>query len=159
QKSIRLCLYGKPALGASVSEKEYQRYLDSIAHKPEAGDVGEFLIGLDFDNSRTGRTDSYRVLRAWSRRSRGWSESRTVLENGQPLPEIELQHWQSFGYELVPPGISNLFFFDGEETQRLADDHPENGNLKSAIQALLGLDLVEQLKNDLVVYINRLQSQ
>lgn len=157
QKSIRLCLYGKSALGPRVSESEYQRYLDSIAHKSDAGVVDEFSVGLEFDNYRSGRSDRYRVLRSWKKRSKDWIETLNVFENERPLSEIDLEHWQSFVNELVPPGISDLFFFDGEEIQRLADDDGGNSNLRSAIGRLLGLDLVDQLENDLAVYVGKLQ--
>jgi DNA sulfur modification protein DndD len=54
----------------------------------------------------------------------------------------------------LPPGLANLFFFDGEQIQALAED-PDNRVLGSSIRALLGLDLLGRLRGDLAVYMTR----
>ena len=39
----------------------------------------------------------------------------TIQRNGEPLSEFEAEHWQDFLNELIPIGLSQLFFFDGEK--------------------------------------------
>ena len=58
---------------------------------------------------------------------------------------------QGFLNELVPVGVSELFFFDGEKIAELAEDDT-GGALGDAIRRFLGLDLIERLRNDLRVY-------
>ena len=59
---------------------------------------------------------------------------------------------------LVPIGVSELFFFDGEKIAELAEDDTGNA-LGVAIHRLLGLDLVERLRSDLRVYMLRHESK
>ncbi|MCH8049064.1 hypothetical protein IIC44_03130 [Patescibacteria group bacterium] len=40
------------------------------------------------------------------------SKSEFVV-NQKPLEDIEPDQWQDFVNELIPPGLSKLFFFDG----------------------------------------------
>lgn len=59
---------------------------------------------------------------------------------------------QGFLNELIPVGVGELFFFDGEKIATLAED--ETGSiLRIAMQRLLGLDVVTRLKNDLNIYL------
>lgn len=59
---------------------------------------------------------------------------------------------QGFLNELIPVGVGDLFFFDGEKIATLAED--ETGSiLRIAMQRLLGLDVVSRLKGDLNTYI------
>ena len=59
--------------------------------------------------------------------------------------------WQDFIKEIIPLGLSQLFFFDGEKIQKMMSDDG-NEELKKSILSLLGLDLVERLQADLKIY-------
>jgi DNA sulfur modification protein DndD len=67
---------------------------------------------------------------------------------------LEQEHWDDFLRELIPPGLSQLFFFDGERIQRLAEEQDAT-ELGRSVKALLSLDLVERLSSDLQTYITR----
>src|SRR5262249_50228612 len=51
--------------------------------------------------------------------------------------------------------LAHLFFFDGEQIERMADEDAARELLASAFQSLLGLDLVGRLKEDLSVLERR----
>ena len=59
---------------------------------------------------------------------------------------------QSFIANLIPMGISDLFFFDGEKIQKLAEDTPNNGFFKEALDSILGLEVIQSLVKDLKIY-------
>jgi len=62
--------------------------------------------------------------------------------------------------DLIPPKLSKLFFFDGEQIQSLAEDKGENKHVLNSINSLLGLDLVERLRSDLKIYcLKKLKSR
>ena len=65
------------------------------------------------------------------------------------LDSIEESGWQVFIEQLIPKGIVKLFFFDGEQIQKIADEGEIDNHIKSSFDALLGLDLVKQLINDI----------
>lgn len=80
-----------------------------------------------------------------------------MQQDGQPLSELDYDQCQGFLNELIPHGIADLFFFDGEKIAELAED--ESGNiLRTAVRRLLGLDLISKLRNDLMIFIKRQQS-
>jgi DNA sulfur modification protein DndD len=157
-EAIRLCFYGPGAISAR-SKEDYCRYLDQKIHsnpfaliQPTTAAVAvEFQYG-DVDGLRT-----YRVMRSWERRSSGRIvEDLRVERDGKPLDEVSAEHWQDFVRDLLPPGVSSLFFFDGEKIQQLAEDSSDQQTLSVAIKALLGLDIVERLRTDLGIYLARL---
>ena len=63
--------------------------------------------------------------------------------------------WSDFVRSLVPPGVAQLFFFDGEKIRELAEKETEALALGDSIKALLGLDLVERLQADLDIFSAR----
>jgi DNA sulfur modification protein DndD len=66
------------------------------------------------------------------------------------------EHWNDVVEELIPIGVSQLFFFDAEKIRFLADDETDTAALGAAIKSLLGLDLAERLIADAVVVEKRL---
>jgi DNA sulfur modification protein DndD len=55
---------------------------------------------------------------------------------------------------IMPVGMSRFFLFDGEKVSELVDNFSEE-KLKKAIKTLLGIDVVEQLDEDLKTIINK----
>jgi DNA sulfur modification protein DndD len=157
-EALRLCLYGIGALGI-VSKDEYLKFLDRKIHRnPTALIQPNFAsIQIEFQYSHVEGLASYGVTRSWERRASGKVSEFLVIErNGQPLTDIESEHWQDFLRELIPPGVSQLFFFDGEKIQNLAEDTTDQKALADAVKSLLGVDIVERLQADLLLYRTRL---
>jgi DNA sulfur modification protein DndD len=157
-EALRLCLYGTGALG-TISKDQYLRFLEGKIHKnPNALIQPTFAsIQIHFQYSHADGLVSYAVMRSWERRASGKvSESLAIERNGQALTDIESDHWQDFLRELIPPGVSQLFFFDGEKIQHLAEDSTDQQALAEAVKSLLGVDIVERLQADLSIYRTRL---
>ena len=159
--AVRLCLYGRRALGHRVSHNEYNDYLSTMIHR-DANSVmllNHAAVSLEFEYAHGGETTKYRVERAWRQSGvdrRTISEGLTVSENDLLNTEFETEHWQNRIDELIPIGVSQFFFFNGEDIQKLADDSSHDLYLAESIKALLGLNLVERLQSDLRIYANRL---
>ncbi len=159
--AVRLCLYGRRALGHRVSQNEYNDYLSAMIHR-EANSVmplSHAAVSLEFEYAYGGETRQYRVERAWRQSGmdhRTVSEGLTISENDLLNTESENEHWQDHIDELIPLGVSQFFFFDGEDIQKLADDSSHDLYLAESIKSLLGLNLVERLQSDLRIYANRL---
>ena len=160
-EAVRLCLYGKRALGNRVSQNEYNAYLSAMIHRaPDlATPLNRASVSLEFEYAESGATRLYRVERAWGQYGSNHQtikEDLTVSENGLPDTEFETEHWQDRIDEFIPIGVSQFFFFDGEDIQRLTDDSRHDLYLSESIKSLLGLNLVERLQSDLSIYANRL---
>ena len=153
--AIKLTLYGRHALGMGTSKSAYHLFLRESVHASSALMIRshEAFVEIDFVYGKLGDRSRYTVRRSWSTAGRRVHEELSVCQNGRPLSMSD-QALQGFLNELVPIGVSDLFFFDGEKIAELAED--ETGRtLRDAIQQLLGLHLVERLRADLRVYMLR----
>ena len=63
-------------------------------------------------------------------------------------------NWSMFIENILPSGLSNFFFFDGEKIAELAVEKTSN-QMKESIKTLLGISVLELLKTDLGRIINR----
>lgn len=152
--AVRLALYGKQSLGRAVSVQTYHQFLADAIHKPKAKVLAPNTAGvkLDFNFGRQGEVIDYTVERVWTVRGKGVFENVEIYQNGEHLKNLTDQQKQAFLNELIPIGVADLFFFDGEKIANLAEDD-NNSALADAINRLLGLDIIDRLKADLGVYL------
>ena len=164
-EAVRLALYGRRALGARVAQSDYDAHLLSRIHQgasapdrdaPPAA-PGSAAVELDFDYAEGGVVHAYRVRREWAPKGRGVAEALDVEKDGKPLASVPREEWQQFLQELVPPGVSQLFFFDGEKIQEIADGEADNEQLAEAVRGLLGIETVSRLRSDIGLYLARHQ--
>lgn len=151
-QAIKLCLYGSSSIGAKLPITHYHNFLRDCIHK--ANDERAIInasIGLEFEHSTLGRTETYSITRNWKLKDDKVIENFFLLRNGEPISNLSQEQWQDFLKELVPPGLSNLFFFDGEKIEHLAESGTVDNYIKVALSTLLGLDIIEQLQSDLTI--------
>ena len=157
-EAIRLCLYGSNLSEYRFKRKdEYKDYIFGRFHLIAGSPlrVSRAAVDLEFEHAHLGIIHIYTVRRSWHRHKKGLKESLLVMKNGEEIRDLDTQQWQEFIYELIPPGISRLFFFDGEKIQGLAQDDDTNIQLKDAFKSLLGLRIVDQLRTDLGIFTSR----
>jgi len=155
--AIRLALLGKKAIGNVVSKKDFNDYLaqqiNSKATKEHHSPLAK--VSLAFTHTHQGEHSTYRVERSWSANT---EESLVLYKNDVCEESLSSEQVQSFLHELVPPGIGDLFFFDGEKIAELAED--DTGSyLKEAVQKLLGIDVINRLADDLDIYIKQISQK
>ena len=154
-EAVRLALYGKRALGARVAQSDYKAYLlqriYALAEEKSAS------VTLSFSRHEGGKTVHYEVRRAWAARGTSVVDTIELTCDGVPVGQIPPEDWDHHLEDLIPSGISQFFFFDGEKIQDIADDATPDG-LRDAIRSLLGLDLIDQLRGDLAIYTARRDS-
>ncbi len=152
-EALRLALYGKRALGTRVGQSEYERYLRSRLNRGASSSVAS--VSLEFDYAESGLVHRYAVRREWSVRGEAVAESIELEKDGQTITSVPREEWHNFLQELIPPGLSQLFFFDGEKIQEIADGSGEEEYLADAVRGLLGIELVNRLRTDLGLYLAR----
>lgn len=152
--AVRLALYGRQSLGHNISQKEYSDYLvNSIHRSRQANHVNNFSnIELTFSYANMGIESHYTVKRAWHANNKSVTESLSISENDRELNELNPEQCQGFLNELIPIGVSDLFFFDGEKIAELAED-TKGTVLGDSIKKLMGLDIIETLEADLGVLL------
>lgn len=151
--AIRLALYGRMAFEGMHQNQDYVDKLNSFVHNGN-GSIEQpkhASISLVFTYNKDGEQSIFKVIRKWSR---GEKDSLTLSQDNKILSELNYEQCQGFLNELIPNGIADLFFFDGEKIASLAED--ESGRvLQTAVRRLLGLDLIAKLRNDLSIYLKR----
>lgn len=152
--AIRIALLGRRAVSNSFSKKDYQEYLteqiNSSAIKDD--DKAPATIKLEFTHTHQGEHSVYTVHRTWSDTD---DEKVSLYKNNELDKSLNSEQVQSFLHDLVPPGIGDLFFFDGEKIAALAEDDT-GAYLKEAVEKLLGIDVVNRLKDDLDIYVKQI---
>jgi len=151
---IKICLYGRPTLKEFRTKKQYNSYISKKIKplNPQRKKIYHGAIELKIEFNDFGIKDLYSVRRNWKIDEDKVGETFRVLKNGQILGTIEQEYSQAFIANLIPMGISDLFFFDGEKIQELAQDTIDNGFFKEALDTILGLDIIQTLKKDLRTY-------
>lgn len=154
--AIRLALHGRQALGFGTAQKKYESLLSRFFHWDANSSITaeKMSVKLDFTYSNLGGATRYTVERHWQQSKKGISEQFTLLADGKAIESTDPEQAQAFLTQLVPVGVADLFFFDGEKIAELASE--DNGEmLAESIQRLLGLDVVSKLRSDLDVYERR----
>ena len=176
-EAVRLCLYGGAALAGRGArrggKRAYEEFLARRVHRQAEGGMREedrrASVAVTFGFFQGGKESEYRVERSWSSGAgAGGDGIDERLEVGRrspgeaefaPLDAVERPHWQQFIEGIIPRGIMQLFFFDGEKVARMAGGDEsaaaEGEAVREAFGALLGLDTVEQLQSDLEVNLAR----
>lgn len=152
--AVRLALYGRQSLGRSISIQSYHQQLKQYIHKPRKSMVtpDSSAIELNFTYGKQGTVNEYKIIRSWEEKGSKLAEHLAIFKDGEKLEGLTPEQLQSFLNELIPIGVADLFFFDGEKIADLAEDNT-NEALADAINRLLGLDVIERLRADLGIYL------
>ena len=156
-ESIMLCFYGQNSFEQKTSQKQYHDKILRKIHRylgtKKAAD--EATVTIEFQFAHEEKIVEYQVMRMWQNNDEKIDETFTIKKKNPSdekfvkLDSIEESGWQVFIEQLIPKGIVKLFFFDGEQIQKIADEGEIDNHIKSSFDALLGLDLVKQLINDI----------
>ena len=159
-EAIRLCVHGQLTNKVLNTRDKYERYLRDRIHRGNASTLPakSASVEIEFDYADQEETKRYRAARVWERTSTASVQERFELFcDGAPVTEVDQLHWEDFVQELIPIGVSDLFFFDGEKVQLLAEDESDKRTLSEAVKSLLGVDLIEKLSADIGIYRSRAQ--
>ncbi len=162
-ESVMLCFYGQNSFEQKTSQKQYHNRILRKIHRylGTKKSADETSIIIEFQFAHEGKIVEYQVMRMWQNNDGKIDETFTIKKKNPSdekfvkLDSIEESAWQIFIEQLIPKGIVKLFFFDGEQIQKIADEGEEDKHIKSSFDALLGLDLVKQLINDIGLTILR----
>jgi DNA sulfur modification protein DndD len=146
-EAINYCLYGAKAdeIFRNINRREKARGNASVSFElvMEMDDLSELV-----------------VKRSWSAgvaddpKPRDLSERLVVVRDGKRVSVQNQEIWQDFIRSVIPPGITQFFFFDGEKIQAIAADDHSEVRLKSSLEAALGIQYINRLASDLLYIKN-----
>lgn len=152
-EAIHLVLYGSLSQGLGRRTGSYDSYLRSLIHRGVPASEGA-AVELTFHVYQQGVEHSYRIRRRWHGSGASLREFVLVWFDGK-YDDALTSNWNEHIETFLPRGIAGLFFFDGEQIEALADLEQSQHVLRTALAALLGLDLIDRLSTDLAVLRRR----
>jgi len=154
--AMQLALYGKRARCAGRGNLGYDDYLLACINRSALAGEGAALE-LCFDATFDGGTSTFRVHRSWEPSGNGVRDH--LMVSRDDIDSMLLtERWDEIVEEIMPLDISSLFFFDGEKIEALADPERAGRVIATAVDSLLGLNLLERLTVDLVALERRKRS-
>jgi len=157
--AIQLTLFGKMSRCSTRGNLAYDEFLRrSISHGASPGDPAS--VSLEIRQTFDAQTHEFVITRQWQSTGKGVNE--TLIVQRDNVTDLDLaENWLEHVDQFVPVGLAELFFFDGEQIARLAESDNAAQMLTTAINTLLGIDLVDRLEKDLLVYerdVSKIQS-
>lgn len=143
--AILLSLYGDGSVAYKESGyKTYGQYLRSYVNN----DCWDRRAYVEMEFVVTGSESAeYLVRREWDALGKRTKEQITVKKNGI-RDDFLTENWSMFVESILPGALAGFYFFDGEKIADMAVDST-SPQLKESIRAMLGITVLDVLKNDL----------
>jgi len=150
-EAVLLALYGSNSFAYNESEyRTYGQYLKSYVNTSDM--TYQTSVELEFAMNSEEK-ELYRIIREWDGKKKRISEVVHVFKNGT-YNEFLTDNWTMFIENILPSGLSNFFFFDGEKIASLAVEKTSD-QMKESIKSLLGISVLDLLESDLGRIIRR----
>lgn len=154
-EAILLSLYGTNSIAYKESKyRSYNQYLRSYVNKSASNQTT--YVELEFVLNESSN-DIYTVRREWDALTKITKETISVWKNGE-YNDFLTENWAMFIENILPNALSSFYFFDGEKIAELAVDNTSN-QLKESIKSMLGITILDVLKNDLSRIIRRTEKR
>ena len=146
--AIEVCLYGHIAFGYKASGRHYLRDIFKLINNKARMDESKTAYVKLLFTEKGVDTDHFEVIRKWTWENNATTEAFSVYKNGIELFEEDLIDFQNYLVHMIPPGLLNLYFFDGE---KIADYflNDQRNNIKDALLTLSGNDTYEILHSNI----------
>ena len=154
-EGIQFALFGKFAKFLGKNKSAYVEFLTNAINRRNLQNSAS--VSVEFTTKRRGKQHKYEVVRTWSVKNNGTAnDSVQVFSNGEL--DIDLsERWIEISETFFPSQLSDLFFFDGERIESLAQPARCSELIRTGLNSLLGLDLVTDLSKTLATLERRLK--
>lgn len=156
-EALLLSLYGKRSPSSRrIKSSSYDSYIKKLINRDVTFVDGASLV-LDFSMTTDGKEANYNVKRSWVASNSNSKKVKEYLEVyvDDVKDDLLTKEWSNFIELILPIKLSELFFFDGEQIESLADPETSNEFLSSAIDELLGIGTIKQLSLDLNTLVTK----
>jgi len=150
--AIRVLLFGRNAFKNIRTKKQYEELLVDFINGKKQNKLKHASVKLSLTFSKLGKEETYEIKRYWTFINSKLEEKLTIKNSNKEFSELDNVGAQSFINDLIPLGIADLFFFDGEKIKHMADDQ-DGTVLIDALKKLVGIDLIDRVVHDTGVLI------
>jgi DNA sulfur modification protein DndD len=148
---LQIALYGNKALG-SGRNSEYEQLIRGLQRSDATGQ-SKICLDLVIEYGRS--TEELQLVRQWSPGSQRLNEGLEILRSGEPDNQLALE-WVEYIDSILPAELLQLFLFDGEKIESLANPRSLPEMLKRATEAFFGIGGVDALSKDLIAVERRM---
>jgi DNA sulfur modification protein DndD len=146
---LQVVLYGSKVF--SGKSGEYEQLIRGLQR---ADATGRSKISLELTIETSGEREQLTVVREWAPNSARLNERLEVLRDA--IPDLHLtEDWPDFIDNILPSELLQLFLFDGEKIEALANPRSLPEMLRRATEAFLGIGGIDALSRDLIAVERR----
>lgn len=147
---LQLVLYGAKALGIGRAA-EYEQLIRGL-QRVDARGLSRIDLGLQIEAN--GEQDHIVVSREWKVTASKVSERLFVTRDGTEDFTLS-EDWEEYIDNILPSELVQLFLFDGEKIESLANPKTLPDMLRRATEAFLGIGGIDSLSKDLLAVERR----
>lgn len=147
---IQVALYGSKLLGGA-RPGDYERL---VAGMQRSDADGPSTVELDVRIEVNGETEDVTIVRTWPKGSDHFVERLVVLRGGSQDFQLT-EDWDEYIDSILPAELAQLFLFDGERIESLANPRTLPDMLRRATEAFLGIGGIDSLSKDLLAVERR----
>lgn len=148
--ALQVVLYGVKLFGSGRG-REYEQLVLGLQRNDADGDA---RIDLEIQLEGHGEVEKFTVSRRWTVASGKLQECLLVLRDERPDLRLS-EEWDDFLDALLPSELVQLFLFDGEKIEALANPATLPDMLRRATEAFLGIGGIDALSKDLLAVERR----
>ena len=149
-ESIRLCLYGYKLYGYRQNSQTYTNKIKRLINDKvksispaTAGITMQILIEDGYANS------VFEISREWILNGNALKESLCVYKDGNLLTPEQMQDFDNYLMQIIPPALFNFHFFDGEKVSNFVFDRANGQAFRKAFLQICGLDTFDLIEEQL----------
>ena len=148
--SIRLCLYGYKLYGYRQNSQTYTSKIKRLINDKvkttspaTAGITLQILIEDGYANS------IFEINREWTLNGNALKENLCVYKDGDLLSTEQLQDFDNYLMQIIPPALFNFHFFDGEKVSNFVFDRANGQAFRKAFLQICSLDTFDLIEEQL----------
>lgn len=149
-ESIRICLYGYKLYGYRQNSSTYTNKIKSLINDKSkntsmatAGVAIEILIEDGYANN------IFEINREWTLKGNTLKENLRIYKNGNLLATEQMQDFDNYLMQTIPPALFNFHFFDGEKVSNFVFDRANSQAFRKAFLQICGLDTFDLIEEQL----------
>lgn len=138
--SIKLCLYGFRESGYEAICPAYKKSIKKLINdRAKAENNPKAYVSMDLSLFNGQDWENYVLTRKWDLDSDRFEEY-VVVKNGEAIDADEMEYFESYILDLIPPELFELYFFDGEQIADYFLEDKNNERIKTALLTICGYD-------------------
>ena len=148
--SIRLCLYGYKLYGYRQNSQTYTSKIKRLINDKvkttspaTAGIALQILIEDGYANS------IFEINREWTLSGNALKENLCVYKDGDLLSTEQIQDFDNYLMQIIPPALFNFHFFDGEKVSNFVFDRANGQAFRKAFLQICSLDTFDLIEEQL----------